>query len=107
MATQTVDFAAIQEALGALRDEVSRLGKRLAALESAGSRPAAPPLAAPPKPEEMNEELMLIISAAVAAYLGVQPRIRQVRLIGSTTWSQHGRATIQASHAITTARSQP
>lgn len=104
MATETVDFAAIQGALEALREEVSRLGKRIAALESSARPPAAQPA---PAREELNEELILTITAAVAAYLGVQPRIRQIRLIGSGSWSQEGRATIQASHAITTARSQP
>lgn len=106
MATQTVDYAAIHQALGALRDEVSRLNQRLSALESTVVKPAAPPPAPVPQ-EETNEELLLVISAAVAAFLGVQPRIRQVRLIGSGNWGQQGRATIQASHAITTARSQP
>jgi len=51
----------------------------------------------PPQAEEFGEELLLAISAAVAAYLGVKPHIRQIRLLGGVTWSQQGRVTIQAS----------
>jgi methylmalonyl-CoA carboxyltransferase large subunit len=44
--------------------------------------------------------LLAIISAALAAYLGVKPYIRQVRLLGGATWAQVGRVTIQASHIL-------
>jgi methylmalonyl-CoA carboxyltransferase large subunit len=52
---------------------------------------------------------LLVISAAVAAYLGKKPHIRQIRLVGTTAWAQQGRVTIQASHALSArhARSQP
>ena len=40
------------------------------------------------------------ISAAIAAFLGKKPHIRQIRLLGSAAWSQQGRLTIQASHAL-------
>ena len=73
-----------------LREEVDRLGERIARLEKA--RPAEQPA--------VSEELVLTISAAVAAYLGVRPRIRQIRLVNNPQWVQHGRATIQASHEI-------
>jgi methylmalonyl-CoA carboxyltransferase large subunit len=36
----------------------------------------------------------------VAAFLGKKPHIRQIRLLGSAAWSQQGRVTIQASHAL-------
>lgn len=81
----------ILSALHRLREEVSRLGQRVAALEAAQQtqQPA------------VDEELILTISAAVAAYLGVKPRIRQIRLVSNPQWVQHGRATIQASHELT------
>jgi hypothetical protein len=49
---------------------------------------------------ELDEELLLVLSAAVAAFLGKRPRIRQVRLVNSATWAQQGRAGIHASHAF-------
>ena len=50
--------------------------------------------------EGLSEELVLVISAAIAAFLGKRPHIRQIRLLGSAAWAQQGRTTIQASHAL-------
>ncbi|MEJ7636870.1 MAG: hypothetical protein WKF75_02485 [Singulisphaera sp.] len=62
-------------------------------------RPSVPsPVAA--RPEGLGEELLLVLGAAIAAYLGKSAHIRQVRLIGSPAWAQQGRVTIQASHAL-------
>ena len=91
-----------------LRSEIRELSERVALLESPGpaaaARPKEPePTAAAPAPpvvEELSEELMLVISAAVAAYLGVRAHIRQVRLIRSPAWAQQGRVSIQASHHL-------
>jgi methylmalonyl-CoA carboxyltransferase large subunit len=44
--------------------------------------------------------VLLVISAAISAYLGKRPHIRQVRLLGSAGWAQQGRVTIQASHSL-------
>jgi methylmalonyl-CoA carboxyltransferase large subunit len=109
MTTESVDLARVVEALEALRREVARLGERVATLEATvgiGPAAAAPPpqaAAAPPSPapaEGLSEELVLVISAAIAAFLGKKPRIRQIRLLGSAAWAQQGRVTIQASHAL-------
>lgn len=65
--------------------------------------PAAPQAEATPVPESeegISEELLLIISAAVAAYLGERAHIRQVRLIRTGAWAQEGRVSIQASHRL-------
>jgi methylmalonyl-CoA carboxyltransferase large subunit len=43
---------------------------------------------------------VLVISAAIAAFLGKKPHVRQIRLLGSAAWAQQGRATIQASHSL-------
>jgi methylmalonyl-CoA carboxyltransferase large subunit len=99
MSMKTVDVAGLAETLEALRQEVRRLNERVAALEAAAPgpvRPAAPAAAA----EGLSEELVLVISAAIAAYLGKRPHIRQIRLLGSAAWAQQGRVTIQASHAL-------
>src|SRR5262245_29138325 len=111
MKPETADRDEVAEALGALRQEVARLGERVAALEAAAGMkqaPAAP--APPPRPdaEGISEELILVISAAVAAFLGKKPHVRQIRLVGTTAWAQQGRVTIQASHALARhGRSQP
>jgi len=48
----------------------------------------------------VTNELIAIISAALAAHLGVKPHIRQITLLGGASWAQQGRVTIQASHAL-------
>ena len=98
MASDSTDLARVAEAIESLRQEVARLGDRVSALESTAATPAQPPLV--PEGTELNEELVMTIGAAVAAYLGVKPRIRQIRLIGGSSWAQQGRATVQASHAL-------
>jgi methylmalonyl-CoA carboxyltransferase 12S subunit len=100
MTTPTTDLARIADAVESLRQEVARLGERVAALEGArGSVAASGP---PPAPtaEGLSEELVLVIGAAIAAFLGKKAHIRQIRLLRSDAWAQQGRATIQASHAL-------
>ena len=63
--------------------------------------PAAAPDAELVKVEdEFSEELLLVLSAAVAAYLGKRPHIRAIRLQGSGAWAQQGRVFVQASHQL-------
>lgn len=115
MKSKTVDPAELADALAGLRQELGRLGERVAALEAAaGANPRSPAAAAapapaaatpapappPPQPEPLGEEIVLVLTAAVAAYLGVKPHVRQIRLLGSAAWAQQGRATIQASHSL-------
>ncbi|HYO81057.1 MAG TPA: hypothetical protein VES20_06630 [Bryobacteraceae bacterium] len=57
--------------------------------------------AAPDDEPAIPQDVLLALSAAVAAYLGERQHIRAVRLIGSTRWSQEGRVSIQASHRLT------
>ncbi len=93
-----------------LRDELRVMGERVARLEgeSAGpvkaaaeiARPAAAPAPEPAPAEEITEEELTAISAAVAAYLGVRAHIRQIRLVSSRAWAQEGRVSIQASHRL-------
>lgn len=71
---------------------------RLTALEVGPKPQAAVPAA--PKKIVLDEELIAVISAAVAAYLGKKPHIRQIQLIGSPAWGMQGRVTIQASHVL-------
>jgi methylmalonyl-CoA carboxyltransferase large subunit len=66
---------------------------------------AAPAPAAAPKPaavEGISEEIMLVIAAAVAAFVGKSARVRSARYLheGQSSWAQQGRVFVQASHNL-------
>jgi methylmalonyl-CoA carboxyltransferase large subunit len=91
----------------ALLERLDQLERRVRELEAAASVSPAVAAAVPastgviaPPPEELSEELLTVLSAAIAAFLGVKARIRQVRLIGREGWAQQGRASIMASHRL-------
>jgi methylmalonyl-CoA carboxyltransferase large subunit len=106
---KTSDLAALLEEI---RNQLADLSSRVARIEqerqpAAAPAPApTPAAAAPPLPPaaepEMTEEEVLAISAAIAAFLGVRVRIRQIRLVSSRAWAQEGRVSIQASHRLHT-----
>ncbi len=53
--------------------------------------------------QEITPELLIIMSSAIAAYLGKNVRIRRARFLsdqGSSSWSQVGRVSIQTSHTF-------
>jgi methylmalonyl-CoA carboxyltransferase large subunit len=102
MQSETGNSSPVSNALEALREEVARLNQRVAALEAAaGVRPHVPgPAPSAPEAVELSEELIVVISAAIAAFLGKRPHIRQIRLLGAAAWAQQGRVTIQASHNL-------
>jgi methylmalonyl-CoA carboxyltransferase large subunit len=93
----------INPLIKALQEQVAALEARLAELEHQ-AKPAAPsPVfkpVPPPALEQISEETMLVIAAAVAAYLGERAHIRVVRLVPSHAWAQQGRVSIQASHQL-------
>jgi methylmalonyl-CoA carboxyltransferase large subunit len=103
-----VTLKSLQEELDALRRHLLALTEKIAELDGAAA--AAPSHsveidaedkpAAPSEPVEVSEEILLALSAAVAAYLGKRARIRTVRLLGSSQWAQQGRVSIQASHRL-------
>jgi methylmalonyl-CoA carboxyltransferase 12S subunit len=100
MMPNMIDGTEIAAAIDELRREVARLSERTAALESALSekqRQLARESENGSKADGFDEELLMVISAAIAAFLGVKPRIRQIVLLQSNPWSQQGRITIQAS----------
>ncbi len=56
---------------------------------------------------KITQELLVIMSAAIAAYLGKNVRIRRARFIsnqGPSSWSQQGRVSIQSSHTFSTTK---
>ena len=103
-----VTLKSLREELDALRTHLSALTEKFAELEVAESPAAETPVAAAPapvpapvpEPEEISPEILMAISAAVAAYLGKRAHIRTVRLLSSTAWAQQGRVNIQASHRL-------
>ena len=67
--------------------------------DPAAAAPVRPPVTAPPPPqEEIGEEILSVIAATVAAFLGERAHIRQVRLLASEAWAQQGRVSVMASH---------
>ncbi len=63
---------------------------------------AAPVKVEPPK-QEIPDDVLVIIAAAVCAFLGKKARIRQTRLVQpfeANAWAQQGRVFVQASHNL-------
>jgi methylmalonyl-CoA carboxyltransferase 12S subunit len=105
MGSPTVKSLAAE--LEELRAQIAALTGRLTELGRLEGVDAAPPApapaaapAAPPAPAVLSEEILIALSAAVAAYLGKRAPIRHVRLLGTTAWAQQGRVNIQASHGL-------
>jgi hypothetical protein len=98
--------------LEALLERLAELDERVKKLETERSRelpveaaPATvqvqPPVAPPvPKKEEISEETISVIAAAVAAFFGLRVRVRHVRLLGSEAWAQQGRVSIMTSRHL-------
>jgi methylmalonyl-CoA carboxyltransferase 12S subunit len=95
-------LAALEARNEKLEARNEKLEARLQQLEHPASVAAPAAVTAPPTPQEqpLSEEIMLVIAAAVAAYLGERTHIRVVRLVPSHAWAQQGRVSIQASHQL-------
>ena len=64
-------------------------------------QPAAAPT--PSEPEEITPEMLVVLTAAVAAFLGKKARIRRASLVSrgsGNSWAQQGRVFVQASHNL-------
>jgi methylmalonyl-CoA carboxyltransferase 12S subunit len=96
-----------QPSLESLTSEIAQLKQMLEAItQRLASMETAATAAPAPAEEKLSEETLLAIAAAVAAYLGHKPKIKQIRLIRSASWAQEGRVSIQASHRIAVQRKQ-
>lgn len=87
-----------------LRTEVETLRKELAALKEVVATLTAPKAAAPapakPKAPEVSPDIMHVLAAAVAAFLGKKARIRSARQVPTAVdgWRMQGRVAIMGSH---------
>jgi methylmalonyl-CoA carboxyltransferase 12S subunit len=91
--------ADIEAEVRELRQRVKKLEAMLTESASKGTRTAT----AATKPNadgSVPPEIVLAITAAVAAFLGKRATIHQIRLSGTTAWAMQGRATVQASHGL-------
>ena len=52
----------------------------------------------------VSEDVVLAICAAVAAFLGKRATVRQIHLVGDTTWAREGRAYVQSVHSASRRR---
>jgi hypothetical protein len=101
--TNNTEIARLAEAIESLRSEVGRLGERTSALEmQLAVRPqtAVRETNKTRPSDQLDEDTVWAISAAIAAYFGLKPRIRQIVLLHNQPWSQQGRVTIQASRDL-------
>ena len=62
-----------------------------------------------PKEEQIPPEMLVVIAAAITAFLDTNLRIRSVRLLQSpnaavSRWSRQGRASVLASHNLRSKR---
>jgi methylmalonyl-CoA carboxyltransferase large subunit len=94
------ELESLKSALAAILNRISSLEAAIQPPAAAAPAAAAPQPAPEPEPEEISDEVMLALSAAVAAFLGERAHIRAVRLARSGAWAQQGRVFIQASHRI-------
>ncbi len=94
------ELKVLEAEIQALRQRIDKLESLLASATKGASEPKQSIGVKSPPKQETTTDLVLIISAAVAAFLGKRASIRQIRLTGETPWAMQGRATVQASHGI-------
>ncbi len=103
-------FGTLFESVKSLESEVERL-RTPASTQSAAtpSPPQVPVPAAAGKPEkrvpEITPEIVVMIAAAVTAFLGKKVRIRSAKMLEPSyeivnPWAQLGRVIVQASHDL-------
>ena len=92
-----------------VQHEVHRLESLIESRNGKAAAAPAPAVVPAPKPsepavaEEVSPEVILVLTAAVAAFLGKRARIRGARLVRTTpsnAWAQQGRVFVQASHNL-------
>ncbi len=104
--------ASLADHVEQLQQEMAKQSKMLAELsrrimESSReiTAPAASAQTAAAHEKPVNPDVLVIIAAAVSAFLGKKIRIRSARMLQSpyeiiNPWSQQGRVSVQASHFL-------
>ncbi len=93
---------AVQELRAQLQDQSRMLAELSARVSDTAPAEARQPQASQ---EEVSSDTLLIIAAAVTAFLGKKVRIRSARQLQSpyeiiNPWAQQGRVVVQASHLL-------
>jgi hypothetical protein len=109
----TTETSALKAQIEELQKLLGDLSARLARLEAGPTAPETPPAVAPAEPaaaetreeEPIPPEVILVIGAAVTAFLGKKVKIRHARRVRPAAaefnpWAQQGRVFIQASHML-------
>jgi methylmalonyl-CoA carboxyltransferase 12S subunit len=85
----------VEQTLAELLETVRALTERVAQLEAGLQEQEA---------AGVPEEVVLAISAAVAAFLGHRAKIKQMHYRTGASWAQQGRAVVQGRHDTQLAR---
>ncbi len=88
MSTPDPTAGELLAAVRALTDRVEQLESELAALRAITPAP------------EVSEDVVVAISAAVAAFLGHRAKVKQVHYRTGAAYAQQGRAVVQGRHNI-------
>ena len=100
------EVRALTSAVKMLQAQVEQQSKTIADLSARlSSAPSEQAGVAHAAEEEVGAETLVIITAAITAFLGKKVRIRSARRLQSpyeiiNPWSQQGRVSVQASHAL-------
>jgi len=92
VSTKKLKDAHAQPSVVELLARIEELTRRVEWLEAGRPEGLVPP--------DLPPDVVLAISAAVAAYLGKRAKVRAIHLSDSVGWAQQGRASIMGSHAV-------
>lgn len=81
-----------EPSLADVLDAVQALAERVAHLEAVVAEQHPPP--------EVPEDVVIAISAAVAAFLGHRAKVKQVHYRTGAAYAQQGRAVVQGRHYV-------
>lgn len=104
-----LQLKALTGTLNALQKQIEKLGPPPVTAPASAPLPkveaAVPATEAAVHPESVTPEMLVVMAAAVTAYLGKKVRIRSAKMLQSpyeivNPWSQQGRVFVQASHVL-------
>ena len=95
----------LTEALKAMQAQVERQSRTIADLSVRVAAPGGNHVPEGEAEDEISPDTLVVITAAITAFLGKKVRIRSARRLQSpyeiiNPWSQQGRVSVQASHVL-------